>query len=238
MNADPNADPSPESNAGSNAGPNAEEPSPGRPYHHGDLRAALLAAAEAELAEKGLEGFALRGVAKRAGVSHAAPAHHFGDSEGLLSALAAEGFRRFLAAQLAREADAASPGRDRLIASGLGYVDFAVAHPALFRLMFSSARPNFATPELRAAARAASRHLLDHAVALRGGAADAPPASMDALDGDPSLLADVTALWAMAHGLADLLQAGRILGGLSPEAREAMLLAVLGRALPPAPESP
>lgn len=213
----------------------APDVAPARPYHHGDLRAALIAAGEAELAEKGLEGFALRGVAKRAGVSHAAPAHHFGDSEGLLSALAAEGFRRFLAAQRAREAVAGPDGRDRLIASGLGYVDFALAHPALFRLMFSSARPNFATPELRAAAAAASRHLLDHAAALRGD----PPGTIEARGaGDSALLTDVTALWATAHGLADLLQAGRILGELPAEAREPVLLAVLGRALPPALENP
>lgn len=194
-----------------------------RPYHHGDLRAALLAAAERELAEKGLEGFALRGVAKRAGVSHAAPAHHFGGTEGLLSALAAEGFRRFLAAQNAREAVAGPDRRDRLVAAGLGYVDFALAHPALFRLMFSSARPNFATDELRAAAGAAHRHLLDHAAGLRG----APAAAED------EDLADVTALWAMAHGLADLLQAGRILGGLDPGARERVLREALARSLPP-----
>ena len=194
-----------------------------RPYHHGDLRAALLAAAERELAEKGLEGFALRGVAKRAGVSHAAPAHHFGDSEGLLSALAAEGFRRFLAAQHAREAVAGPDRRDRLVAAGLGYVDFALANRALFRLMFSSARPNFGTEELRAAAGAAHRHLLDHAAGLRR--ADGAAADDD--------LADVTALWAMAHGLADLLQAGRILAGLTPQAREQILRDSLARALPP-----
>eukprot|EP01036_Dinobryon_divergens_P003443 gene3443-4542_t len=62
------------------APPSAE----GRSYHHGDLRAALLAAAEDELAARGVEGFSLRQVAKRAGVSHAAPAHHFGDAAGLL----------------------------------------------------------------------------------------------------------------------------------------------------------
>lgn len=63
-------------------------PPPPRPYHHGDLRAALLHAAEEELAERGMEAFSLRSVAKRAGVSHAAPAHHFGDAQGLLTALA------------------------------------------------------------------------------------------------------------------------------------------------------
>jgi hypothetical protein len=71
---------------------NKQETAAPRPYHHGDLRAALLSAAEEELAERGMEAFSLRSVAKRAGVSHAAPAHHFGDAQGLLTALAAEGF--------------------------------------------------------------------------------------------------------------------------------------------------
>jgi AcrR family transcriptional regulator len=66
-------------------------------YHHGDLRAALIKAGEAVLAETGVTGFSLRAVAKRVGVSHSAPAHHFGDAKGLLDALATEGFRRFLA---------------------------------------------------------------------------------------------------------------------------------------------
>ncbi|MEI5579289.1 helix-turn-helix domain-containing protein, partial [Streptomyces brasiliscabiei] len=68
-----------------------------QPYHHGDLRRALLVAAEHELEEKGIEGFSLRGVAKRAGVSHAAPLHHFKDTRALLTALAGVGFERFLA---------------------------------------------------------------------------------------------------------------------------------------------
>ena len=66
-----------------------------RPYHHGALRPALLAAAEAVIAERGVDGFSLRETARRAGVSPAAPAHHFGDARGLLTALATEAFRRF-----------------------------------------------------------------------------------------------------------------------------------------------
>ena len=90
------------------------------PYHHGDLATALLAAAEAELTEKGVEAFSLRQVAKRAGVSHAAPAHHFGDANGVLTALAAHGFAEFLATQHAFEARALKTPRDQLIAAGLG----------------------------------------------------------------------------------------------------------------------
>lgn len=189
----------------------------GRPYHHGDLRAALLAAAEAELAERGVEGFSLRQVARRAGVSHAAPAHHFGDVQGLLTALAAEGFRQFLAAQAAREAQAADDPAEQLVAAGLGYVDFALARPALFRLLWQSARPDFCDPDLGGAARAAFQHLVDQVTAAGGRST-----------------ADEAAAWAVAHGMADLLASGRLeaVGSLSPEARDAMITAVMRRVLP------
>jgi AcrR family transcriptional regulator len=188
-----------------------------RPYHHGDLRAALLAAAEAELAERGMEAFSLRSVAKRAGVSHAAPAHHFGDAQGLLTALAAEGFRQFLNAQAAREAVADPDPASQLVAAGLGYVDFAMARPTLFRLMWQSNRPDFDQPELAQAARAAFQHLVDQAMAAGGRSA-----------------ADEAAAWAMAHGLADLLAAGRLkgIGALPPEARDAMVAEMVRRVLP------
>lgn len=186
-----------------------------RPYHHGDLRAALLAAAEAELAERGVEGFSLRSVAKRAGVSHAAPAHHFGDVGGLLTALAAEGFRQFQAALDAREAGAPDD-RDRALRAGLGYLDFALARPALFRLIFSSARPDYADADLLAAANHAFDHLVGLVRALGGGEAD------------------VVALWATCHGIADLAAGQKLwlLMGKDPAAREAMLRDVLARALP------
>lgn len=188
-----------------------------KPYHHGDLRAALLAAAEAELAERGIEAFSLRSVAKRAGVSHAAPAHHFGDQQGLLTALAADGFRRFLAAQALREAQAAPDGRSQLVAAGLGYIDFALERPALFRLLFGSKRPDYAQPDLRAAAEAAYGHLVAQCAAAGG------PGP-----------ADIAAMWAMAHGLADLIAAGRmhIVSDLPPRTRDAMLSQILARALP------
>src|SRR6185503_1752884 len=76
-------------------------PSNDAPYHHGDLRDALLKAAERVLERDGLPGLTLRAVAREAGVSHAAPTHHFGDLSGLLSELAAIGFRRFNEAMIA-----------------------------------------------------------------------------------------------------------------------------------------
>ncbi|MCU0904347.1 MAG: TetR/AcrR family transcriptional regulator [Tabrizicola sp.] len=186
-----------------------------KPYHHGDLRAALLAAAEEELADRGVEGFSLRSVAKRAGVSHAAPAHHFGDTNGLLTALAAEGFTRFQDTLDAREVGA-TDDRDRAVRAGLGYLEFAQSRPALFRLIFSSVRPDFASAELIAAANRA----YDHLVGL-----------VKVLGGDET---DVIALWATSHGIADLSAGHKMLTlqGKSPEAREAMIRTVLLRCLP------
>ncbi len=93
---------------------------PESPYHHGALREALLSAAEAELSEKGVEACSLRGVAKRAGVSHAAPAHHFVDVRGLLTALAERGFRRFVETQKLAMSQAAPDPVSQLVASGVG----------------------------------------------------------------------------------------------------------------------
>jgi AcrR family transcriptional regulator len=192
-------------------------------YHHGDLRPALLESAESELAERGIEGFSLRGVAKRAGVSHAAPAHHFRDVNGLLTALAAEGFRRFLDKQKSRQRKAAADPAAQLIASGLGYIDFAVAHPALFRLMFSSDRPNHDEPELRRAASAAYQQLLDDVRGVRGAA----PGQTD-----PAPL-EVMRTWAVAHGIADLITSKRLkhLAALRKDERDAVLTEMLRRSL-------
>lgn len=188
-----------------------------KPYHHGDLRHALLLAAEAELAERGVEGFSLRSVAKRAGVSHAAPAHHFGDAKGLLTALAAEGFRQFLNAQAAREAVAAPDPVSQIVAAGLGYVDFAMQRPALFRLLWQSKKPDFTDAELGPAARAAFQHLVDQTRAAGGTTA-----------------ADEASAWAIAHGLADLLASGRLAGvaAMPPLARDAMIGGIIRRVLP------
>jgi AcrR family transcriptional regulator len=188
-----------------------------KPYHHGDLRSALVAAAEVELAERGIEAFSLRSVAKRAGVSHAAPAHHFGDANGLLTALAAEGYRQLLATQLQRESQAAGDPVALLLASGLGYIDFAMARPALFRLVFGSARPDHQQRDMQMAGEATYRHMTDLVFAAGG-----------------RTVAAESAVWAMAHGLADLLSAGRLktIGAMDPAMREAVLRDILMRSLP------
>ena len=105
----------------------------GDQYHHGALRAALLTAAEAIIGERGIDGFSLREAARRAGVSPAAPQHHFGDARGLLTALATAGFAQLADALAAADA-AAGPDREaRTRAQATAYVAFALAGPRALR---------------------------------------------------------------------------------------------------------
>lgn len=192
-------------------------------YHHGDLRAALLSAAAAMLAEAGIEGFSLRQVAKRVGVSHSAPAHHFGDTQGLIVALAAEGFRRFTTAMRARQAVEPPDPRSQLIGSGLGYVEFAAAEPALFQLMFGSCWSREPTSELAEASEAAFHVLTDGVASLRG----VSPFE------DPDAMAQVVGCWSIVHGYAKLMLAGQLdpMHGMPGLDREAMLRRIIERAL-------
>jgi AcrR family transcriptional regulator len=123
------------------------------PYHHGALRDALLQAAEKLLERDGLPGLTLRAVAREAGVSHAAPTHHFGDLAGLLSELAAIGYRQFNAAMIA--ANASGTVQERGMASAKAYVAYAQAHRGMYGLMFSTERLDMKRPSLHEAAGAA-----------------------------------------------------------------------------------
>src|SRR5258707_7214489 len=103
-------------------------------YHHGDLRAACLRAAMELLEEDGAAGLSVRAVARRASVSPNAPYRHYADRDALVSAVAAEGYR-----ELAEELAAAHPfpsTPDDLAGVAVTYVQFALEHPALFRVMF------------------------------------------------------------------------------------------------------
>ena len=193
-------------------------------YPHGDLREALLRAAETELIEKGIEGFSLRGVAKRAGVSHAAPAHHFRDTSAMLTALATIAARRLAEAMQVAHRRAGGDARARFVASGIGYVEFALANPALFKLLFGSERPNSDDISLVAAATDAFSILEADIAAVRGA---------EPMQSDGGLL-DIGSAWAMAHGIASLLAAGRaqFLKPLLEADREGTLAAIFSRALP------
>lgn len=173
-----------------------------RRYHHGDLPRALIDAAVALIARDGIAALTLRAVARRTGVSHAAPVHHFGDLDGLHRAIAAEGFERMEAFQRA----AADRARDegalaRLRAIGVAYVEFAAREPAYFRAMFHPrVADRSADPRLEATSTAAFHLLLDSiAAAQREGSVS---------DGDPRELALLA--WSMVHGLASLLADGQL----------------------------
>lgn len=173
-------------------------------YHHGDLRQSMLTAALQLLAEQGLEHFTLRECARRAGVSHGAPAHHFGDMRGLLSALAAGGFDALVQNMRAHEAAAPADAYSQLVANGQAYVDFALRHRAWFQLMFRSDRLDASHEPLMAAGHAAFAALQAHIAAV------SPRAS-------PAVQSQRTALaWAMVHGAATLMIENSEFGAFAP----------------------
>ncbi|MGI5126264.1 TetR/AcrR family transcriptional regulator [Pseudonocardia sp. CA-107938] len=162
------------------------------PYHHGDLRRALLDTALEAVAEHGPAAVSLRDVARRAGVSHAAPTHHFGDKTGLLTALAAEGW------SMLADALAATAERDPSFAElGVTYVVFAVGHPAHYAVMRAPGLVKKADPELVAAQGRASAQLRAGATRHSDSAAATDPTT-------------AIAGWAMVHGLAALVLEGAI----------------------------
>ncbi|HET9007535.1 MAG TPA: TetR/AcrR family transcriptional regulator [Actinomycetes bacterium] len=155
-----------------------------RPYHHGDLPRALLEAAVEAIEEVGPAALSLRDLARRAGVSHAAPAHHFGDKAGLLTALAVEGYDRL--------ADELGGAGDDLLEVGVAYVRFAVDHRAHFEVMFRPELYRPDDPEL-IQAREQARALLYPPAAE---AANTPDSGGDIRAG--------VAAWSLVHGLATL----------------------------------
>lgn len=161
-----------------------------RGYHHGDLRRVLLTAAVVAIEESGPAALSLRDLARRAGVSHAAPAHHFGDKPGLLTALAVEGFD-LLAAALQTG--------DSLLEMGVAYVDFAVRRRAHFEVMYRPDLYRVDAPEV-VAARGRSRAVLRSAVA------DLPPGPGAA----GGVAGDALAAWSIVHGFATLWNAGAL----------------------------
>jgi AcrR family transcriptional regulator len=171
-----------------------------QPYHHGSLRTALLEAAEAILERDGIGALTLRAAAREAGVSHAAPAHHFGDLTGLLSELAASGFNRLRETIEARSEAAGADLGARSIARGRGYVGFARSHPGLFRLMFRSERLNWSSEALAASGQAAFALLTQDDPLVETG--PAPSAARN--------LGTALTRWSLLHGLSSLLVDGRL----------------------------
>jgi AcrR family transcriptional regulator len=178
-----------------------------RTYHHGDLRRALLAAALDVIRTEGPAALSLRDLARRAGVSHAAPAHHFKDRTGLLTAIAAEGYGLF--------ADALADAPD-LRERGVRYVRFATEHPAHFQVMFQPDLHRSDDPDLLAAKERATAE-------LRAGVTELPAAGR----GDDARLAGVAA-WSLAHGFATLLLSGNLSGAMEGREPEAVFRVLAG----------
>lgn len=173
-------------------------------YHHGDLRRALVEAALDLLARDGTEALGLRELARRVGVSAAAPYRHFRDRQALIQAVAAAGFQKF-DAEVSGAKDGVAP-EDQFAAMAEAYVHFALVNPRLYRLMFSSELGKFEDPELRRAADAAYASL---AVAAAREDPDAP--------GEAAIGA-----WAFVHGLSMLLLDGQLLG-VTPETADPLI---------------
>lgn len=164
-----------------------------------DGRRALLDATVAAIEEEGFGAVSLRGIARRAAVSHAAPAHHFGDKAGLFTALAVEGFE-LLGAAIDREVEAVPPGdlRARLVAIGLAYARFAGDERARFEVMFRPELVRSEDPELLQVARSVFDRLRDTVVEAR---ATGLGADMD--------VEEMTLLcWSTVHGFVDLAHSG------------------------------
>ena len=185
------------------------------PYHHGDLREALIAAGRRLVEEKGLTGFTLRECARRAEVSHAAPAHHFKSVDDLLAEIAVQGFAELTASMAAEAKRAGSDPAARLVGQGVGYMAFAAAHPMLFRLMFNRETDRFETPALAAAAKAAREM---HFAAIEAAIPLAPKAVR-------IRMSDFA--WATVHGFITLLLERQIGEGDSSRALKARGLAML-----------
>ena len=152
-------------------------------YHHGDLRAAVLAAAGELIEKEGIAGLSIREAARRAGVSHNAPYRHFPDRDALLAALATQGFTEL------KEALENRSGREL----GEAYVRFALAHPQRFRLMFGGLLALENYPELRAQAEATHGRLTSAFAELGAEAKFAAAAA-----------------WSLVHGLAYLILDGHL----------------------------
>ena len=214
------------------------EPSAGRrrssgdtPYHHGDLHEALLKAAERVLERDGVGGLTLRAAAREAGVSHAAPTHHFGDLSGLLSELAAIGFRMFNAAMVVAGNSEALPLMQAM-ARAKAYVAYAQAHPGMYGLMFRTERLDMMRPSLHEAATASFEGLASAVGAGRPGQGDALSLEQAAA---------IARAWSLVHGFTMLLLDGRLgdilhrlPDGVGPDRLlDAMLRSTVGR--PPGP---
>jgi AcrR family transcriptional regulator len=189
-------------------------------YHHGDLRQQLLAVAEEIILERGVDGFTLREAARRAGVSPAAPAHHFKDAKGLLTEVALLGFREFGDALEAADKEGGADPVRRLEGQATAYVNFALKHPARFQLMFRDDKHDDTHAEFKCAA-ARSYRILEGAIRAATGI---PPER----ELTPEAQGRLLAVWSMVHGFSHLALGSGLRGpGQGPYTPDTALKALL-----------
>ncbi|HEY7747411.1 MAG TPA: TetR/AcrR family transcriptional regulator [Aestuariivirgaceae bacterium] len=178
-----------------------------RPYHHGDLRRAIVKAALEILHETQSLEFSLRELARRAGVSHNAPYKHFADKRELLAAISAAGFET-LAKRMARAIMGGGNAREQLFAVLRAYVDHGVGNPALYRLMFGGylSGPNHSRPAIELAEANKTKALLADLI-VAGGLGRAIP---DIPRNRPKIAGAILACWSLVHGLTLLLADGLV----------------------------
>ena len=197
-----------------------------RSYHHGDLKEALIEAGEAVLADRGLQGFTLRECARRAGVSHAAPKHHFGDVRGLLTEIAARGFTH-LTRRLRTKLRAAGDDLDaQFLATSEAYLGFAEAYPEHFRIMFRSDLIDVYAPNVLAAAHETFKELTN-VIHRQHREPEIGPELVDLGLMSPHVVNDIALCWSYVHGLAHLKVEGQL--AMIPKAvlKDAMTSAAL-----------
>lgn len=186
-----------------------------RAYHHGDLKEALVASGRKLLEEKGVRGFTLRECARRADVSHAAPAHHFASMDDLLAELVRRGFEELAGAMTAEAGRAGTEPTARLVGLGVGYMAFAAANPILFQLMFSQEAVRLEAKQAEGGAEAVRDRLAATVEEVLGHASGEVRQRM------------VDFAWGTMHGFITLVLEGGIGGHDSSRALKARGLATL-----------
>lgn len=187
---------------------------PANKVRHGNLKEALILAGIQLLEEEGLAALTLRRCAAMAGVSHAAPAHHFDGLKGLKTAIATRGYAIFEKSMLDGIAAAGPDKHAQVVGMTLGYVRFATEHNAMFNLIFDRSDNFIQTPEWIEAGTRARRVLNDM--------------SSNFLDGQGGPSATEVTLFALAHGYAKLIEIGRVVPG-SGDGRDVKIEDIISR---------
>lgn len=192
-----------------------------RAYHHGDLKAALLTAARSIVEEQGADAFTLREAARRAGVSHGAPAHHFGDKTGLLTLLAAQVMNeRIDQVALSKRASGPDP-MDQLKACGMAHIEFLISHPHLENLCWRDNFVNRSDPALVDAQNRMAGELIETMSAVTG------QALIPDKEANPSTLLAIS----VVHGFAQMVNERIILRDVPGHERQQQALAMASEML-------